>query len=470
MLAQIYMYGTTSSGGINGLGTIYKVDQFGNNFEKVYDFTASSGGNPSAGLTLANGKLYGFTTSEGTLAPGAIDVFGSFFSFDPITSTFTVIKYLDNLSTIGYVIKDAPLLASNGLLYGVSESSYENGSVLGSGKLFSYNPVTGVFNTLYDFNLSTGTVQSKLMQATNRKIYMISADGGFYKRGSIMTYDLTTNALATIYVSRGYNNPDPGPNDFERAANNPLIQASNGKIYLASKFGGNGNLGVTSMLNPDGSSYQINDSFESLLVNQGTVPAGGLLQIGEFLYGTTLNGDDVNFSYGTIYKRSLSSSNSTVTFLKTLDIYEGSKPNGSFVKNPTFNRIYTTCKSGGNNIQGTIIEFNLDTNKFRVTHNFQTVDGTAPDRGGLTIVDFATLSVKDVALKNTVVIYPNPTSTSFTVGMDNVESIEIFNLLGQKVQTAKNTKTVNIENLENGVYMLNIKSENKSHTAKLIKD
>jgi hypothetical protein len=54
--------------------------------------------------------------------------------------------------------------------------------------------------------------------------------------------------------------------------------------------------------------------------------------------------------------------------------------------------------------------------------------------------------------------------------MDNLESIEIFNLLGQIMQTAENTNTVNIENLETGTYLVKLKSQNKTYTAKLIKD
>jgi len=80
------------------------------------------------------------------------------------------------------------------------------------------------------------------------------------------------------------------------------------------------------------------------------------------------------------------------------------------------------------------------------------------------------VGVNDVALVNAVSIHPNPTSNSFTIGMDNLESIEIFNLLGQIMQTAENTNTVNIENLETGTYLVKVKSQNKIYTAKLVKD
>lgn len=83
--AQTYMYGTTSEGGANGLGTIYRVDENGQNFQKVFDFTTATGGKPYAGLTLADGKLYGFTNEGGqTVNPGAQLPLGSFFWIRPI--------------------------------------------------------------------------------------------------------------------------------------------------------------------------------------------------------------------------------------------------------------------------------------------------------------------------------------------------------------------------------------------------
>ena len=468
----IYMYGTTSEGGANGQGTIYRVDQFGNNYEKVYDFQESTGGNPAAGLTLANGKLYGATLSGGTLVNGATAVVGSFFSFDPITKTFTVLKYLDNLSTIGWVIKDAPILASNGLLYGYSEASYD-GTFTGYGRLFLYNPVTGFFYTITTWNANTGTVESKLMQASNGKIYMISKNGGTYQKGSVMTYDITSGTITTLFSTQGHcptTEPIPWPSDFEAATNNPLFEASNGKLYLTSKIGGSGNVGRANSYNLSGTGKIVIQDFAQALDGEGMFPSGGYLELGGFLYGATFKGKTLADSYGTFYKINLSTTE--VTFIKTLDIVEGENPTGTFVKSPSANRIYTTCRLGGAYGKGSIIEHDLTLNTFTVKHSFNTADGIKPERNGLTVVDHSTLGVgvNDVALVNAVSIHPNPTSNSFTVGMDNLESIEIFNLLGQIMQTAENTNTVNIENLETGTYLVKVKSQNKIYTAKLVKD
>lgn len=66
-------------------------------------------------------------------------------------------------------------------------------------------------------------------------------------------------------------------------------------------------------------------------------------------------------------------------------------------------------------------------------------------------------------------IYPNPTSTNFTIEMENeVKSVEIYSLQGQKVlnSTAKN---INVSGLSRGMYLVQIEDENNNRsTQKLI--
>ncbi len=61
-------------------------------------------------------------------------------------------------------------------------------------------------------------------------------------------------------------------------------------------------------------------------------------------------------------------------------------------------------------------------------------------------------------------IFPNPTSTNFTIEMDNeVKSVEIYSLQGQKVLSA-NTKNTNVSGLPKGVYMVRIEDTNNAIT------
>lgn len=72
-----------------------------------------------------------------------------------------------------------------------------------------------------------------------------------------------------------------------------------------------------------------------------------------------------------------------------------------------------------------------------------------------------TLSINDFDF-STVSVYPNPTSNLITIsGLNNIEQITIHNMLGQLVKNVKNTNTVDISDLENGIYFLETNNQLK---------
>lgn len=79
------------------------------------------------------------------------------------------------------------------------------------------------------------------------------------------------------------------------------------------------------------------------------------------------------------------------------------------------------------------------------------------------------LSSQDFNQSNLEVsLYPNPANDVLNIEMTNeVKSVEIFNLQGQKVITA-NQKQINIENLASGMYLVNITDVNNFKIAKKI--
>jgi Leucine-rich repeat (LRR) protein len=67
------------------------------------------------------------------------------------------------------------------------------------------------------------------------------------------------------------------------------------------------------------------------------------------------------------------------------------------------------------------------------------------------------LSVGDNVFEVDVSVYPNPTDNYlFIEGNKNPISISIYNLLGKKVMSAKNTNKVDVKELSSGVYIINI--------------
>lgn len=51
--------------------------------------------------------------------------------------------------------------------------------------------------------------------------------------------------------------------------------------------------------------------------------------------------------------------------------------------------------------------------------------------------------------------YPNPGRNVVHVALDPLEEVVVYNLTGQRVLEARNTTTINVENLSPGVYLLN---------------
>ena len=87
--------------------------------------------------------------------------------------------------------------------------------------------------------------------------------------------------------------------------------------------------------------------------------------------------------------------------------------------------------------------------------------------------DFIT-GIETINNRNNLNIYPNPTSTYFTIkGLNEPYDLTIFNSVGQLLYEAKNvfesTKKVDVENLKEGILLIQIKSEKEVYYYKILK-
>ena len=73
----------------------------------------------------------------------------------------------------------------------------------------------------------------------------------------------------------------------------------------------------------------------------------------------------------------------------------------------------------------------------------------------ITITD-PTASITEIVSPNLFSLYPNPATSDLTVKVTKPMDIEIFNVLGTKVisESIKTSKTINITNLNSGVYFV----------------
>ena len=140
------LYGMTEQGGSNNEGSIFSFNTSTNVFTTVVNFNNTGNGESPYGslMQASNGLLYGMTSHGGANHVGTV------FSFDPTTDSLTTVFTFIN-GTGGSYPSGTLMQDTNGLLYGMTT---DGGTV--SGTIFSYDITSGVLNQLADFTNQTG--------------------------------------------------------------------------------------------------------------------------------------------------------------------------------------------------------------------------------------------------------------------------------------------------------------------------
>ncbi len=126
------LYGTTSSGGANGFGTVFSIKASSGAYSLLYSFGNSPDGEtPVAGLTNVGNTLYGTTYYGGASGSGAV--------FSVTTSGTETVLYSFAGSPDG-ANPAGGLTNVNGTLYGTTELGGTGGSSGGIGTVYSLSP------------------------------------------------------------------------------------------------------------------------------------------------------------------------------------------------------------------------------------------------------------------------------------------------------------------------------------------
>jgi uncharacterized repeat protein (TIGR03803 family) len=256
-------YGTTSFGGANNNGVIFRISA-GGIMTNFYSFTGGDDGvGPQAGLVQgSDGNFYGTATA------GGMSFYGTVFKI----TTNGVLTTLHSF-TYGDGANPAALLqGQDGNFYGTTAS----GGTDGAGTVFKIT-INGVFTNLYSFTGGDdgANVYAGLVQGSDGVLYGTTGYGGTNNLGTL--FKITTNgAFTSLYSFTGGND---GANPYAG-----LAQASNGVLYGTTLNGGANDSGVVFKITTDG-------VFTSLYSFTGGDDAG-------YPYGTLLLGRDGAF-YGT---------------------------------------------------------------------------------------------------------------------------------------------------------------------------
>jgi uncharacterized repeat protein (TIGR03803 family) len=355
-------------------GVIFSFDPSSSTYTKLHDFDGANGASPVGSLMEArDGKLYGMTNGGGSGR-------GVIFSFDPSTSTYKKLHDFDRTNGVNPV--GSLMEARDGKLYGMTRNGGSNGyddqESNGYGVIFSFDPSTSTYTKLHDFDGANGASPTgSLLQASNGKLYAVtqggergsSEGGGSSGAGVIFSFDPSTSTYTRL--------KDFAINETGSYVSASLIQASDGKLYGMTTYGGSG-YGVIFSFDPSTSTYTKLKDFDG---TNGGNPSGSLIQATNGkLYGMTSAGgrygnDDYNNGYGVIF--SFDPSTSIYTKLHDFNTTDGANPQGSLIE-ARDGKLYGMTLQRGSNNRGVIFSFDPSSSTYTKLHYFDGANGGSP--------------------------------------------------------------------------------------------
>jgi uncharacterized repeat protein (TIGR03803 family) len=393
-------YGTTQTGGVNGVGTVFGITPSGT-LTTLHSFCTQSdcadGNYPYAALVQAtDGNLYGTTALETVFK---------------ITLTGTLTTLYRFCSQTGCADGTYPTAAvtqaTNGNFYGTASLGGARDCPNGCGTIFEFTP-NGTLMTLGRFDFSDGdNPYAGLVQASNGDFYGTTTAGGVRNDGTVfkVTADGT---LTTLHSFDGTDGANPA---------GVLVQASDGNLYGTTQtLGGNGNGGTIFRITPSGKLTTIYNFCAQTGCADGSDPIAGLIQAtdGNF-YGTTDYGGTSGacvLGCGTVYKITPSG---TLTTLHSFDSTDGAHPYAALVQY-TSGKFYGTTYGAGASLActggcGTVFSLSVGLGPFVETQTTSGKVGAAIKILGTNLTDATSVTFNGTPATFTVLSSSEITTT-----------------------------------------------------------
>jgi uncharacterized repeat protein (TIGR03803 family) len=297
------LYGVTLFGGAHGAGTVYELSpQAGGSWIEttLYSFgaNATDGTSPTGGAVLdASGNLYGITSAGGTNGLGTV------FELSPSESgnwTETVLHSFGSGTDGSEPALVSLVIDASGNLFGTTQY----GGVYKEGTVFEISPGAGgswTESVLYSFNPNTAdgfAPPSGLIADGSGNLYGTAPIGGTFNHGAV--FELSPAAGGGWTETSIYNFNDHGIEGQGPVAS--LIFDSVGNLYGTTSNGGAYGSGTAFALAPKAGGGWTEIRLHSFGTGgvDGTYPSAPLaFSPGGILYGTTNDGGTSD--YGVIF-------------------------------------------------------------------------------------------------------------------------------------------------------------------------
>jgi uncharacterized repeat protein (TIGR03803 family) len=358
------LYGTTYGGGARGFGVVFKITPSGM-LTVVYSFCSKTGckdgAGPNAALVQAtDGNFYGTTTYGGANDGGEV------FKITPSGMQTVVYNFCSKTSCADGRNPYAALVqATDGSFYGTTVSGgAKSVCVGGCGTVFKITP-SGTLTTLHNFDSTDGkNPYAGLVQATDGNFYGTTFYGGAHREGEV--FKITPSGMLTVLYS--FCSIRYCPDGFNPYAG--LVQATDGNFYGTTLYGGNNDVcgsyrcGTVFKITPSGMRTTLYNFCSKSGCTDGHGPYAGLVQgtDGSF-YGTTVvggTGSACQFGCGVVFKVAPSG---TLTTLHSFDKTDGFNPYAGLAQD-TNGKFYGTAYGGGDFNDGTVFSLSVGLGPF----------------------------------------------------------------------------------------------------------
>jgi uncharacterized repeat protein (TIGR03803 family) len=363
-----FLYGTTDLGGSNDVGTVYKISADGSTFKLLLQ-PSSVIGSPEGikgGVVLKDGLLYGVSQYGGT------NDFGTVFRLDREGGNLGIIRHFQQFNDANYPVSGL-LAASDGYLYGVSPVGGTNNL----GTVFRLDPANpgGTYQAIKHF----GSFQSDgrapaagLIEASNL-LFTVTTQGGASGDGAVVRMNRDgTDARVVFGFSAA------GGDGFTLDQSVYIDPA--GFIYGVTRDGGSKGGGTLYRIDRSGGGYTVLHDFGTGSTNLFN-PAGPVVGDGSGnLFGTALGGGESGL--GGVYGIGTNGMGFRVVRSFTTTVGDGQQPSGSLLIGGD-GALYGTTRLGGSSSTGAVYRLTVDGLQFRVLHSFIDAvnDGAGPRNG-----------------------------------------------------------------------------------------
>ena len=297
------LYGMTSKGGSNNVGTIFRMNTDGSGFTVLNSFTSSIptfGPAPECALTVSGTKLYGVTPHGGDTATGtlfSLNTDGTGFS---LLHTFTASAEgcPDGCQPFG------SLTLSGSKLFGMTRDGGNGGFGSGDGTLYSINTDGTGFNVILRFDNSNGIYPRGSLTLSGSTLYGMTAQGGGTdpenpgsEVGTIFSIGTDGTGFSVLHLFTAQTSDGANPYGS--------LTLSGSALYGLTYVGGSSNLGTLFRIGTDGTGFSLLHSFTGG-GSDGAYPFGSLTLSGSTLFGMSRYGGSGNsrgfgFGEGTLF-------------------------------------------------------------------------------------------------------------------------------------------------------------------------